>query len=299
MKKRLNVFWWKLHEANGNFGDELNQYIISKLTGCKINRIIIPRSGLEYLNIAMRQFYNRQIQFNKIPLLIKQFFINDFIVGIGSVISQVNSKSCKIWGTGIMSKSDIINPAIFFAVRGKYTQARLKELNLPVPETIGDPALLLPIIYKAKTFKKYKIGIIPHFMHYEELKDKVKDSTIIVINLTSQIEKIIDQINSCEFTISTSLHGLIVSHSYNIPSLWFKSSQKSLPGDKIKFYDYFSSVGIEEYKPFLVPRELTSENLLKIFYKYSRISRINMPLREIQGKLIKKAPFSVLEQYTP
>lgn len=298
MKEKLHVFYWKLHDGHGNFGDELNDYIISRLSGRNISRIIVPLSGFNYLNFSLRSIYHNQISYKDIPLITKQFFINNFIVGIGSIISRMNSKSCKVWGSGIMSKDDIIKPAIFCAVRGLYTQTRLRELNLPVPETIGDPALLLPIIYAPKPCKKFKLGIIPHFIHYKSIKEKIKYENVIVINLTDEIEKIIDQINSCEYTISTSLHGIIVAQAYNIPSLWFSYNEESLPGDNIKFYDYFSSIGIDEYTPFnLIPEEFDINNIIELFIKFKNLTSIIKSIEQIQNQLLKVAPFIVLDKY--
>jgi len=300
MKKRINVFYWKLQEGHGNFGDELNNYLISRLSGCKVDRVIIPLSGFNYINLALRYIYYKQISYKKIPKIIKQFFIDDYILGIGSVISRNDSKYCKVWGTGIMSKVDQIKPAVFCAVRGKYSQKRLNELNLPVPETIGDPAILMPVIYTPNSSKKFKVGIIPHFIHYKSIKKKIKDETIIVIDLTDKIENIIDQINSCQYTISTSLHGIIVAQVYKIPSLWFTYNEESLPGDNIKFYDYFSSVGIDEYIPFVLNlEELETDDIIQLFDKFSHISVVNKDINEIQNKLLDAAPFSVLEKYMP
>jgi len=71
---------------------------------------------------------------------------------------------------------------------------------------------------------------------YNERKD------IKVINLINKdIELVINDILSCEKTISSSLHGLIVSDAYNIPNKWVKFNDK-LCGDDTKFYDYFKSV---------------------------------------------------------
>jgi hypothetical protein len=41
-------------------------------------------------------------------------------------------------------------------------------------------------------------------------------------------------------TYSSSLHGVIVSHAFGVPSIWMASS-KPLHGDGVKFDDYFAS----------------------------------------------------------
>lgn len=296
--KAINVYWWRVREGKGNFGDELSPYLISKLTGRPINQILIPSSGHDYFYKAISQIYHKVIPLKYIPLLIKQYFIQEFIAGIGSIISILNKSSCHVWGSGIIKIDDKINPAHFHAVRGKYTQIRLNELNLSVPSALGDPSLLLPIVYKPQINKTHKIGIIPHHIHYNDVSMKIKDHNVKVINLLDDIETIIDEINKCEYIISTSLHGIIVPQAYGIPSLWFTYDEKPLFGDNIKFYDYFSSVGIVEYLPFkLIPEQLNKDVIINLFKKYSKYSKINKPLIQIQKELINAAPFAILDKY--
>ena len=65
---------------------------------------------------------------------------------------------------------------------------------------------------------------------------------IKVIKLINKdIDLVINDILSCEKTISSSLHGLIVSDAYNIPNKWVKFNDK-INGDDTKYYDYFKSV---------------------------------------------------------
>lgn len=109
----------------------------------------------------------------------------------------------------------------------------------------------MPKIYKPEVVKKYDIGIIPHIIDEESVREYFKDYSkssgkkIKIISLRcddikNDTERIIKEINSCSVTISSSLHGLITSHSYNIPSLWVEFSDKVI-GDGFKFRDYFSA----------------------------------------------------------
>jgi pyruvyltransferase len=299
MSKKLNVYYWKLKTNHGNFGDELNHYIISHLSGCSINQIIIPLSGFKYIHYSLRSFYHGEISNKEIPVIIKQFFMNDFIVGIGSIIRIPDSRSCKVWGSGIISKNDVIQPAVFFAVRGKYTQNRLRELNLSVPEAIGDPALLLPLLYESKMPKRFKLGVIPHFSHYKDFKQMFKEDDVIVIDLTEDIEIVIDQINSCEYTIATSLHGLIVSHAYKIKSIWYEYCEIPLSDDDVKFLDYFSSVNIPEYKPFnfALLKDTQTIDIINLIINREDINKINIDISVLQKQLIDVAPFPIKDQY--
>lgn len=296
--KVIYVYWYKVNLGHGNFGDELNRFIISKLSGCKVKRIIVPSRGINYIRKSIFGLKNKIIPFYEIPILIRQFFIKKIIVGIGSVIAIPNNLNAKIWGSGIIKKDDIINNADFLAVRGKYTQNRLKELGFLAPKCIGDPAILLPLVYKPNPKKLFKLGIIPHYIHYKEIVNVVKDENILIVDLSNDIEHVIDDINSCEYTISTSLHGIIVSHVYNVPSLWFEFGGISLCGDDIKFKDYFSSVNIQEYNPFFIKIEdFDKEKIETIIKINNNLSTINVDINLLQQDLLSVAPFKVNEEY--
>ena len=86
-----------------------------------------------------------------------------------------------------MNRNDNIQKASFYAVRGKYTQKRLEELGYKSPEVIGDPALLLPLFIDPAS-QRYQLGIIPHFVHYEEVKNANISDEILVINLLDDID---------------------------------------------------------------------------------------------------------------
>lgn len=58
---------------------------------------------------------------------------------------------------------------------------------------------------------------------------------------------VIEDIVSCEYILSTSLHGIIVAHTYGVKALWIKKG--NIQTDGIKFDDYFSSVQIDRYSP--------------------------------------------------
>ena len=62
---------------------------------------------------------------------------------------------------------------------------------------------------------------------------------------------LLDEICSCEQIASSSLHGLIISDSYKIPSVWIKFTDK-LKGGSFKFNDYFMSIKSELLKPVVI-----------------------------------------------
>ncbi|UGS20570.1 polysaccharide pyruvyl transferase family protein [Flavobacterium cyclinae] len=223
------VYWYsRVHFENEqfeNFGDIITPYLVKKMTN------IAP--------ILFRPSYELSI------------FCKYFIM-TGSIIVDARKNSI-VWGSGLIKTSQKIRGGRFLAVRGPRTAKRLKELGFSEPSVYGDPALLLPLLYRPKsTLKTYKIGIIPHYVDYEEIKKMVDSflyNDIKVINLlNNNVEDVVNEIVNCERIISTSLHGVIVANAYDIPTMWWKFSDK-LIGDDVKFYDYFESLEMFNVKP--------------------------------------------------
>ncbi|NLN32976.1 MAG: polysaccharide pyruvyl transferase family protein [Flavobacteriaceae bacterium] len=305
--KNTYLFWYKHLEGNGNFGDELNPYIIERISKEKIKHI-----DLQYLRddkwLAMKFLIVAIIEGR---LNVRTFFryllynfvlFPDVLLAIGSVLQFNNYSNSIVWGSGIINQESKFKNADFIAVRGKQTQLRLKELGYNVPNVVGDPAILLPLIYKPINTKKYKVGIIPHHIHFEYLKNQ-SSSDVLVINLLDSIEEVVEQINSCEITFSTSLHGIIVSHVYRIPSLWasFEGCMKNLSGDGVKFKDYFSSVNIEYYQPCLIKKnDIIGEEIFleKVRNYYDcRLLPDDEIIIKLQRDLLSVTPFTLKEEF--
>lgn len=171
------------------------------------------------------------------------------VISCGSIMRLCNSKTI-VYGSGIRDINQNIMKGHIKFVRGPLTRNRLREIGCYCPPEYGDPGLLLPLYYKPNIKKKFKLGIIPHYVHYGVISTQyVGAKDIIVINLiNNNVEYVIDQMLSCECTISSSLHGLIVSDAYNIPNKWVIYNN-NLFGDNTKFYDYFKSVNRKDIVP--------------------------------------------------
>ena len=220
----IDIYWWSrakdYNEKLENFGDILVPYLLDRTTPEKYNWIV-PNT-----NRTLRVFRKKW----------------HYLI-IGSILRKATEHSI-IWGAGIMFTNSVVRKAKFLLVRGPITRKRLLELGCNVPERYGDPALLISLFNKPVTEKKYKIGIVPHFLDFEEVYSRFgENQDIRVINiLTTNPQEVIDEINGCEKILSSSLHGIIVSHALKIPALWLKVSDKLK--DDIKFYDYYSSLNI-------------------------------------------------------
>ena len=199
------LFYWGGQYTKGNFGDLLSSFIFEKITGIK------------------PVFYNISEEKNKYT----------HYISIGSIINYSNSNSI-IWGSGTITKKlKKIDFHKVFCVRGPRTRQALLQYYNDIPEKYGDPALLTSLLYKPKNEKRYKIGIIPHIIDYNEICKKFENhNNICVINLSidnnpENFQKTIDEINACNFIFSSSLHGIIIANAYNIPVVRFKKKQIS------------------------------------------------------------------------
>src|SRR5690606_23406052 len=149
------------------------------------------------------------------------------ILGVGSIVQGVtpNHKNIKIWGSGLITDKNSENVAkklkksnlkYVNACRGALTNEFFHKYGFNTSGILGDPGLLFGNIYTPKNEKKYKYAIVPHYVHYQYFKDLDVDDCIVV-NVRNDLTTVIDQIASAEKIISTSLHGLIISQSYEIP----------------------------------------------------------------------------------
>lgn len=232
-----------------NFGDELSYYLLRELTG----KMIVG-------------YHNISHCFNPQDLLF-----------IGSLLEDFTTPNSIVWGSGaICGNKPLKNkPARVCAVRGKLTRQYLIEQGVECPEVYGDPALLLPVVYKPQVKKRYKIGLIPHvidlqnplFLRLLELNENVK---LISFANYEDWHSVIDQINECEFIISSSLHGLIISDAYHIPNLWVRVSD-GIIGGNFKYHDYFTGVGRAIVEPIILDEDITLEFLLEKKGEYKPI----------------------------
>lgn len=202
----------------------------------------------------------------------------------GSIIGKADSNTI-VWGSGSISSNLNLkrkNPKIL-AVRGPLTRNLIIKNNIQCPEVYGDPGLLLPLAYNPVTHKKYRIGVIPHYVDAKTpfIESCNRDRSIKVINVQERnVEHFINQVLECELILSSSLHGLIIADAYQIPSVWIELS-KGVIGNGFKFNDYYASIK----RDVRGPRRPTLDNLNSI------ISNIKVDFDIDLDRLIKTSPF--------
>jgi len=78
---------------------------------------------------------------------------------------------------------------------------------------------------------------------------------ILVIDVCDDVETVIDNIRKCKKTLSSSLHGIIMSHAYGINCAWIKFSNYVF-GDDVKFLDYSYSLNLRDVKESALLKEV-------------------------------------------
>ncbi len=269
MKNYLPLFYWSeinfISKDRENYGDLLGKYLVEKISGRKV----------KWVHPKKQPWF----KWNKTNYL-----------SIGSIIHH-STKNSVVWGSGIIDKQQEVVNADFRAVRGPQTRKFLIDAGYKCPEIYGDPAILLPKYFNPKITKRYRVGIIPHYNDFKLISKMYKDeSDVIVIDLmTLNIEDITQQILQCERTISSSLHGLIVSQAYSIPSIWVKFSE-NIFGDGIKYQDYLESVGIPFYHAPFLDKKMSMPDLKNLFITFTSLPK-KAKIEELCKGLEKTCPF--------
>ena len=202
------------------------------------------------------------------------------LVAIGSILHWADRNSI-VWGSGLISENIIlaVKPRSVLAVRGYLTWEKLKQQGVDSPQIFGDPGVFLPWLYP-KQAPRWPLGIIPHYVDQDEpFVLHAAAGGAKIIDVSAPLEQYAAALSSCERILSSSLHGLIFAHAYGIPGAWIKMSNRVI-GDGFKFFDYYSSIGVNKSD---VPM-LTSDARLEALSE-----RCHLPLRPIDHGALRRA----------
>ncbi|MFC0075838.1 polysaccharide pyruvyl transferase family protein [Flavobacterium procerum] len=266
---KIRLFWWNERIIQGksheNYGDVLGKYLVEKISDKKV--VFAWPKKFSFLD-----------------------WFAPIYVTVGSILANVNEK-CIVWGSGIIDQRNQIKKAVFLAVRGPQTRKFLLNSGYDVPEVYGDPALLLPRYFNPKIEKKYKYGFVPHYNDYKQVKDWFanNEEVLLIDMMTNDIESKTVEFLQCEKIISSSLHGVIIAHAYNIPAVWQKFSNKVF-GDDIKYQDYFESVEMPFYKPQIKSEVYTEIEMKNLFEELPSLPQKEKIIELCDG-LMRVCPF--------
>lgn len=254
----ITYWWFDDNKAIRNFGDEISADIIRYLFGYELKWAPIDEADL---------------------------------IATGSLLERTQeteiTRDLHVWGTGFIrgGESMLGENLIVHAVRGKRTRKRIPDWeNKKIP--MGDPGILANLVYP-ESAKTGKIGVIPHYVDLENpiVKRVAENPDYVIINPLQHPRKVAAQISACRLIFSSSLHGMIVSDSYDVPNAHIMLSNK-VYGGAYKFKDYCSGVG----RTYITvdPETIdTPETIESVLSQYEPIKN----KRGKQKRLIKAFPF--------
>ncbi len=296
MSNPIYLYYW---DNILNLGDVLGLFIVQSLADAKIeykNPFIKWRSIVKaYIcDILFRQHNFEYYVKKRVPSTAKILF------SVGSILDWATNNSV-VWGSGFREQQSTTRSKNIYAVRGLRTRALLPDRFSNV--NIGDPGLLLPLILPPsqltnQTPTSNGISVIAHFKDKE--LECVKNTPYHKIDIqTSDIERFVSEIKSSKFILSSSLHGIIISHAYGVPALWIRGDYTG--SSDFKFFDYLSIFSLDKGYPILNADEVLFmsrkeiEDLFDRYYRYSKPDE--KAVSAIQKGLLKSAPFKLKERY--
>lgn len=180
---------------------------------------------------------------------------------IGSIADGVDANGI-VWGAGLMDPGPQRIQAVqsnIFALRGKLSHGELRKAGLGVSDVpLGDPGILARALLKERSKKKYRLGVIAHYVDqiHPWVNAVASEEGVLLIDIRKDPESVLREIDACENIVSSSLHGLIFSEALDIPNLWVGLSERVIRTG-FKFRDWFSTTGKPQEEPF-VPKEADS-----------------------------------------
>lgn len=257
MKFKVKDFFY--FNNRPNFGDELNLYILQRVL-----KIYVYKS-----NKKRHQLF-----------------------AIGSILQNLLKKKFSlplrhpttIWGSGFIqsdNKKFIKKPLKVLALRGYVSKQRLEKLlNHSLNNiALGDPGLLShKLIDTSKITKKYKVGIIAHYIDAnEDFLNNIHLTDYTVLDITQNPITLLHQIAECEVILSSAMHGLIAADSLNIPNCWIKISD-NLEGVDYKFNDYYSVFNCKRPEPIDLRLQIINDDIIQNIIE-------NYPKDEIKSQI--------------
>ncbi len=263
----IKLYWWmgegRTSEISRNFGDWMSPLICEAVSGRKCIYAEPAKADLMAIGSILKKTRRA-----------------------GGVFRR---RRLHIWGTGsIGEEGNYSSRAVYHAVRGQATLAKIPSAdNVP----LGDPGLLCHLLIAGESIsKRFRVGLVPHYVDKDDamLKQWLRDKRHVkVINVFDPVVDVIRQIASCEFVLSSSMHGLIVADALGIPNQWLKISSRVV-GNDFKFFDYYSVYPNVQATAW----GLSRIDDLDAFVDQSASVYKRVGITRIQSELIDSFPFS-------
>lgn len=164
---------------------------------------------------------------------------------VGSILGCADTMSC-VCGAGFIGAGDRLRqtPRYISGVRGPLTASILERQGLRSRYVFGDPGLFASKFFPRSESANTEIGIIPHYIDMNSpWVQSCRDQGLTIIDVLAPLDEFFKNLQQCAIILSSSLHGLIFAHSYEIPAVWIELSDQVV-GRGFKFFDYYLSVGV-------------------------------------------------------
>ena len=269
---------------------------------CEFNRknlgdylpmLLFPKFGLQPNEKTISQSHNPQM------------------ISIGTILSLPKTQPYTgiIWTSGLggVLQLDLTKSKVY-ALRGKLT---LKYCTLTNAQSdnlvLGDGGLLIDTLIEDKTpflsrttvrnrmlndmksldnidftkfivDRKLKIGIIPHYIDQKNAKQIIEErndgwkTNLKWINICDPADKIMKEMNECDFIIASTLHGLITADALSIPNQWvFFNGSKRIGSKDFKYVDYYSVFDLQkDIQAVDITKSTSTNDIFKDWSTYER-----------------------------
>jgi succinoglycan biosynthesis protein ExoV len=221
----MKLYYYRSPEGVGNFGDDLNPYILGNL----LTEILDDNASSQ-------------------------------LIGIGTILNDRlprNTKEARhriVFSSGVgynFDRSLKINSSYkFYCVRGPLSA---KSLGLNSDLAVTDGALLIRRIFSPEKRTRFKFSYMPHWRHAsQEWKMVCESLGFGYIDPRNSIQDVLTQLTETDVLLAEAMHGAIVADALRIPWIPVYSHSSILP---FKWQDWCLSIGIEyQPKPIRRPR---------------------------------------------
>ena len=165
---------------------------------------------------------------------------NSRLLAVGSIM-RLAAPGDVVWGAGINGKTmqGVTFPVLDVrAVRGPLTAQTLRAHGNTVPDTYGDPALLIPRLWTEEELgvsrRSQGVVLMPN---YNDIRDWPENALSPLGNPLKKIRALA----SADVVIASSLHAIIIAEAFGVPTILVRSSKETL----FKYEDYYLGTGRE------------------------------------------------------
>ena len=197
-----------------------------------------------------------------------------------------------------------VTPDTFKYTRGKISRQRVIDAGVKIPSNlpVGDTGLLASLLFEPNTNKEFDVLILTHYTDAKNINEyktilmhKYKGLKIICYSMGDKklnCAKLFDTICKSKIVLSSSLHGIIFSHSFGVPALYISCFDGQKYVDSYKFEDYYSVYDRIKYN--FTPQTNLFSNVANKIYDKKYIESVN-PTRDevktIQNNILSAIPY--------